>query len=218
MNDKKKIHFNRLFHILYPLLIYAVIYQVSDGVFGLILPQKSGELLPLFFAAIITLPFMLLIYKKVPAMRADTTFSKQDAFRDLSLIFITVIVGIVLNILITKLPFMADSTTYKNAKDTLNDGSTLLKLLTTVIIVPILEETLYRGIIAGQLNIMYGEKIAIILSAVLFGVMHANIVQFIYAFLVGLPLGYTFIKTKKLWTAILSHSLLNLFVLVVSLL
>ena len=218
MNNKRKLHLNRLFQIIYPLLIYAIIYQVSDGLFRLLLPKNVGDLLPLFFAAIITFPFIIVIYKKVPTIKADNIFSKQDAIRDLSLILITVVIGIILNILITKLPFMAYSTTYKNTKDTLNDGSILLKILTTVIIVPILEETLYRGIIAGQLNIMYGEKIAIVLSALLFGIMHANIVQFTYAFLVGIPLGYTFVKTKKLWTAILSHSILNLFVLIVSLL
>jgi len=218
LNNKRKLHLNRLFQIIYPLLIYAIIYQVSDGLFRLLLPKNVGDLLPLFFAAIITFPFIIVIYKKVPTIKADNIFSKQDAIRDLSLILITVVIGIILNILITKLPFMAYSTTYKNAKDTLNDGSILLKILTTVIIVPILEETLYRGIIAGQLNIMYGEKIAIVLSALLFGIMHANIVQFTYAFLVGIPLGYTFVKTKKLWTAILSHSILNLFVLIVSLL
>jgi uncharacterized protein len=216
LNSNRKIHINRLFQILYPLLIYAIIYQVSDGIFSIILPDKTGDLLPLLFAAVITLPFMILIYKKVPIVRSEQNFCKKDILRDLFFITITVLIGILLNFIITNLPITANSVNYNSAKDTLQDGSLLIKILVTVVIVPILEETLYRGIIAGQLNIMYGEFVAIIISALLFGIMHANIVQFIYAFLVGLPMGYTYVKTKKLWTTILSHSLLNLIVLIVS--
>ena len=52
---------------------------------------------------------------------------------------------------------------------------------------------------------------AIILSAVIFGLMHYNIVQFIYAFLLGIFFAHLLEKTGELWTCILAHLAANMF-------
>lgn len=82
-------------------------------------------------------------------------------------------------------------------------------------IAPLTEEFAMRGIVMGSLR-KYGEKFAIISSAVLFGLMHGNIRQIPFAFIVGLILGYAVIKTGSLWTGVAIHFINNLFASVIT--
>ncbi len=74
---------------------------------------------------------------------------------------------------------------------------------------PILEETLFRGIILKAMLKKYTPWKAIIISAVAFGVFHLNPWQFLYATVIGIYLGYIYWKTRSLFYPILIHFLLN---------
>lgn len=103
--------------------------------------------------------------------------------------------------------FLKNNHVYSLQPDNLSQPNLLFF---TVIVAPIVEEFVCRGVILGLLR-KYGDKFAIFISAILFGLIHANIEQFIYAFLIGLYFGFVLIKTKSLWTTILLHSFLNAF-------
>ncbi len=78
-------------------------------------------------------------------------------------------------------------------------------------VIPIFEEIFMRGIIlAGLLN-RYNPKKAIIISALIFGVWHLNIYQFINATLIGLILGLIYYKTNSLILCIVLHMTNNIF-------
>ncbi len=84
-------------------------------------------------------------------------------------------------------------------------------LVMTVILAPILEEILFRGIILkGLINNGSQPVAAIIISAVIFGVVHFNPWQFAGALLLGLVLGLVYYKTKSLLMPILLHAFNNL--------
>lgn len=91
----------------------------------------------------------------------------------------------------------------------------LLVLISTVFVPALVEEFVCRGIILGYLK-KYGEGFAVIMSALLFGVMHGNFEQTPFAFLVGLVLGYITIKSKTIWIAVLVHGFNNLISVVLS--
>jgi len=75
---------------------------------------------------------------------------------------------------------------------------------------PIFEEIFMRGIIlAGLLN-RYNPKKAIIISALIFGVWHFNIPQFVDATLAGLILGVIYYKTNSLLLCIAAHMTNNM--------
>ena len=81
----------------------------------------------------------------------------------------------------------------------------IILLATSVSIIPALvEEFAFRGIIMGKLR-KYGDSFAIFLSAVLFGMMHGNISQIPFAFIVGLILGFIVVKANSLLPAIIVH-------------
>ena len=86
----------------------------------------------------------------------------------------------------------------------------VVTVIGAAVIAPLTEEFAMRGIVMGSLR-KYGEKFAIITSAVLFGLMHGNLRQIPFAFIVGLILGFAVIKTGSLWTGVAIHFLNNLF-------
>lgn len=91
----------------------------------------------------------------------------------------------------------------------------LLVLISTVFVPALVEEFVCRGLILGYLK-KYGEGFAVIMSALLFGVMHGNFEQTPFAFLVGLVLGYITVKSKTIWIAVLVHGFNNLISVVIS--
>lgn len=73
---------------------------------------------------------------------------------------------------------------------------------------PIAEELLCRGLAMRPL-VPYGKRFAILMSAFFFGLMHCNIVQTPFAFVVGLVLGYAAVEYNILWAMVL-HMINNL--------
>ncbi len=84
----------------------------------------------------------------------------------------------------------------------------LLSLIATVIVPALVEEFACRGIILGSIK-KYGEGFAIIVSSVMFGLMHSNFEQIPFAFLVGIVLGFITVKSGSIWLAVLVHGFNN---------
>ena len=64
----------------------------------------------------------------------------------------------------------------------------------------------------------FGEKPAVILSGLAFGLIHGNLTQFFYAFGLGIAFGYIFVKTGKVKYPIILHMIINFLGSVVSVL
>ena len=88
--------------------------------------------------------------------------------------------------------------------------SYLLALFSAVVIAPLGEEIVYRGIILKGLLAHYTQNRAIVWSAILFGLAHLNPWQFPVIFILGLVFAYWVVQTGSLWPAILGHALHNL--------
>ncbi len=88
--------------------------------------------------------------------------------------------------------------------------SYLSALFVAVVVAPLTEEILFRGIILKGLLAHYTQNRAIIWSAILFGLIHLNPWQFPVSFVLGLVFAYWVIQTGSLWPAILGHALNNL--------
>lgn len=88
----------------------------------------------------------------------------------------------------------------------------LLMYFQTIIVAPIFEELLFRGIILNGLLNKYknNSKKAIIYSAIIFGMVHLNIPQGINAFIAGIILGFIYYYTKSMKLSIFAHFVNNL--------
>ena len=83
-------------------------------------------------------------------------------------------------------------------------------ILIPVVIGPIFEELIFRKIMIDKLD-MYGDRVAIIVSAIAFGLFHGNLYQFFYAAMLGAVLGYLYTRTGNILWPIGLHMLINLF-------
>lgn len=86
------------------------------------------------------------------------------------------------------------------------------EIFSIAIIAPIYEEIFMRGIILAGLLKKYSPKKAIITSALIFGVWHLNIPQFVNATLIGVVLGVIYYKTNSLILCIVLHMTNNILV------
>lgn len=77
-----------------------------------------------------------------------------------------------------------------------------------VIVGPIFEEWLFRKQLIDHTR-KYGEKTAILLSGLAFGLFHMNLFQFFYAFLLGVMFGYIYMRTSKLRYSTAMHMIIN---------
>lgn len=77
------------------------------------------------------------------------------------------------------------------------------------LLAPIIEEILMRGFILNKLKGSYNNIIALLISTLLFGILHFNMVQTFSAFVCGLILGLIFLKYNNLLICIMAHALYN---------
>ena len=81
-------------------------------------------------------------------------------------------------------------------------------LIVTSIITPIVEELFFRKLLIDR-TIKYGAGISILISALMFGLYHANLNQLIYSFLVGGFFAAVYVKTGNVIYTILLHMAAN---------
>lgn len=102
--------------------------------------------------------------------------------------------------------------TFTMPEDTtvLNNVPTFLLYVLGMAAVPALvEEFAIRGVVMQSLR-RYGDKFAIFMSALVFALMHGNMVQIPFAFIAGLMIGYAVTVTGSMWTGVAIHFLNNL--------
>ena len=81
--------------------------------------------------------------------------------------------------------------------------------MTLALVPAFCEEFLFRGLICNRL-LPYGKTVAIVGSAVLFGLMHGNLGQLFYTTMAGIMLGWCFVETRSIWPCVIAHMLNNL--------
>lgn len=108
-------------------------------------------------------------------------------------------------------PFLPKSMTenYSALMEGLLGGNLLLSLAVTVVLAPVAEEFIFRGVImqkAKKFLPFYGANL---LQAVLFAIYHGNMIQGLYAFGIGLMFGWIAGQFHSVWAAVLLHACVN---------
>jgi len=87
-------------------------------------------------------------------------------------------------------------------------GHFFIELLIVCVFPAVCEEFIHRGILLQGIK-HAGFKKAIIISSLMFGLIHFNIQQFFYAFVVGLILGFVSVVAKNIYPAVIIHFVNN---------
>ncbi|WP_339262332.1 type II CAAX endopeptidase family protein [Solibacillus sp. FSL W7-1472] len=85
----------------------------------------------------------------------------------------------------------------------------VLFFINICILAPIYEEMLFRGILLRRFTLRWSPQKSIIISSLIFGVIHLNPINVVFAFALGCVLGYAYLKTKNIVIPMLLHSFNN---------
>lgn len=83
--------------------------------------------------------------------------------------------------------------------------NSILSLIIVIVLIPIFEEIFFRGVIFGFLRDNYSIPLALVLQAFIFAICHYNLIQGIYAFILGLFLGIFFYVTNSLYASLVAN-------------
>lgn len=98
---------------------------------------------------------------------------------------------------------------YSELMKQLENANPWLTLFTVVILAPISEELIFRGVIMKKACRFTNFAVANFLQALLFGLFHMNIVQGVYAFAGGLAMGYVAYQYRTILASIVFHLFFN---------
>ena len=160
---------------------------------------------------LIAVPIGVLIMRKVPETKGETRALSLKNFLSafcicVFLMYSGSIIGVLVNLLVNAIIPHASA---GNPLESLISSDTLFwRVLVIVVLAPAIEEFLFRRQLIDRMR-AYGEKRAVILSALMFGLFHGNFSQMFYAFLLGLVLGYVYLRTGRLRYTIALHMIIN---------
>ena len=98
---------------------------------------------------------------------------------------------------------------YSVVLEQITSGSPVLVFVFTVILAPVAEELIFRGMVMHKAKGYLPFWAANIMQSLLFGLYHGNVIQGIYAALLGYLLGMICNKYQTIVAAILLHALIN---------
>lgn len=118
-------------------------------------------------------------------------------------IVLTVIVGLAAQI------FPAAFTNYEKLMETLDVTSSVFAIPYVMLVGPVAEELIFRGVILDRLKPAFSFWTANVLQAALFGIFHMNVIQGLYAFALGMLLGMVVYVTGTILASMIMHIVFN---------
>lgn len=117
--------------------------------------------------------------------------------------------GTGISMIITLLPLDNILGSYEDSSKLLMNSNFFVLFITLGIIVPFTEELIYRGIVYNRIKKYLNTSAALSLSAAMFGLFHFNLMQGIYAAILGLVLAVLYEKYHSLTASLLVHMAVN---------
>lgn len=165
---------------------------------------NSKTLLIIIITMFIFLPLFYKVYKK---------YKKENSFK-IKNIFIPIILGICISLTYNIFLYLLNNKFNFTNQFELSTLPILVQIISSGICGPILEELIFRGIVYNRLKIFNNKKTATILTSIIFGIIHSNIINAIYAFVVSFVFIYLYEKYKTLKAPIFMHIFLNITIIV----
>ena len=207
---------NRVWEVFYPIFVYYLISAFVFFALNILLGEAQEiYMLKQAISSGATIPALFALWKqdsdieKVVYGKQKLEIGKyipQAVFAGVSVGAL----GVALNNFIAMTSLVQVSVGFQSANENFFAGEVLMQILASCVVVPIAEELLFRGILLKRVSLLTGEKAGILFSAILFGVIHMNLVQFIYAFAVGILLALIVVRTKRISLAMIGHATANL--------
>lgn len=174
-------------------------YYVSNGndvnLFNDYLSTK--QIYVALIVAIIFIPLLINDYKK---------YKKQinTKINYFYLIILGVILSLMYNVFAYYLNFALKTSLFDN------NSNVAVTLLSTGILGPIIEELMFRGITYNELKSKYSNMKSILITTIFFAIIHINIIQILYALIIGFILIFVYEKYNNIKAPIILHMASNI--------
>ena len=216
----------------FALFAMFLVSQLLQGALGLLLnkiwPTYAEDVPILYWVVLfgpiylVALPVCLAILRKIPA---DTDIAAQPPegqplsfVRWLRLLPVAVflmycgsLIGTVFSLVLSKVIPSIESSGGAGVNpllELLSGPGLIPRILVVCVIGPLVEEFVFRKQLIDRTRI-YGEELSVLFSAVMFGLFHGNLKQGVYAALLGLLLGYVYLRTRNILYSFGIHFCVN---------
>jgi membrane protease YdiL (CAAX protease family) len=207
---KKKRMAKGIWRAAWPLLLYWLLSTVSVAFIAI--PLGFGLMESTLLGNLICAPVYWLLYRR-DRNRIQIYEGGHLPLELYPLIWAvsgTAALAIMSNRIIYMLNLSSLSERFRDISQALSYGNPWIGLLTGIIAAPIVEELLMRGVLYGRLRSIMSARAAILCSALLFGIMHGNLVQGIHAFVIGIFLAWLMERFGNILVPILGHMAANI--------
>lgn len=217
--------FLKVWNIIYPVFMYYALSNIVIALAVMALGVTEENYVQSYtmlqtIAMAVSIPVLFGFYRKdrqlftVFHQRTGNEYEevsrKEKILNGVFIFLCGALAGLVLNQVFEAVGMTEMSEGYQNITAQFFAGDMLFEILGLGVLAPVAEELLYRGVVYARLSDWMGLRMAAVSSALIFGGLHMNMVQFAYAFLMGLLLVFFLERFHNLLGAILGHIGANL--------
>lgn len=200
--------------ILIPFAIYFLITLLVSFVIGLSSSVENPNLvltqgISNIFIFIVLCPLYIHFMKRYEI--ETSKFSLGVCLYMISLAFSICIIG---NVAVDYIPRASENIVTTEVYRLAQEYNIYLSLFVVSVLIPIIEELIFRGFFYDAVKLLTNDVIAIIFTSIAFAIAHVDFRQMLYALFAGVFLAFIRYKYKNLIYTILLHLLMNLITLV----
>lgn len=159
-------------------------------------------------ATAVTIPIMFFMFHRdrvKEKVMGVVQPEKAKAWKYFAVIGIAVALCVGLNCLIIMSGLSPRDEAYQETMTVMYSAPMLVQVICLGILAPVCEELVFRGLMFKRLRAQTGFLLAAIYSTTIFAVIHGNMVQIIYAFVMGMVFAYVYEKYGSVKAPILAH-------------
>lgn len=221
--------------ILYVTIVFAVIFVLQIGmgiVIGaqILLGQDGQENFNVIFDYItsngnFSLLIQLLIFEIILGIflvwytlsrKSDVKYCVKEALSGRNIlcaivigVFLQVVINPVMSFISIVMPDQFDEYVKLSERVMGSEVSPILIFLTIVVVGPLAEEIVFRGMIYRVLRKGFGFAVSAVITSFIFSIYHMNFVQALYVFIVSWVLCVVYERTKSFWLTAILHISFN---------
>ena len=184
--------------------------SVQNYVYELVM--KYSMILTLISGILALVTFFVIMKARKKRPLADIGLTRINPWLALELFALGAALNVFVTFAMSIIPFPTEwMNSYIESSSMLADANVVISIIVTVISAPIVEEITFRGFMYNQLKGGMPMFAAMLISSWVFGMVHGDLIWFMYAFLLGIVLTYIGEKCGALTASIIVHMAFNLF-------
>ena len=203
--------------MLWPLFIYVAAQNVIAVLGSLVFRTTEYMVVWLLLAAFVCIPIYYRMYRKDQETAGEAKKNIPMDNKDyLAVIISGAALALAMNNIISLTPLPIWFPGYEETNAVLDGGGMILQILSAGIFGCIVEEISMRGVVYLRMKRYWSKQTAMVLSALIFGIYHLNVVQAVYAFVLGLFFAWIYERYDSLWAPCIAHMSANLFIILLA--